>query len=90
MQSTAHKRKEVLSVWAAMSIATSNKTEVRRAVKSEQESDDWGVGWMQSCRQTCDDEPIGDANVHIAEQTPCCGSVAGSDGYDRTPGEPAA
>jgi len=58
--------------------------------ESEQESDDWGVGWMQSCRQTCDDEPIGDAMVHFAEQTPCCGSAASSDGSERTPGEPAA
>jgi hypothetical protein len=58
--------------------------------ESEQESDDWGVGWMQSCRRTRDDELIGDANVHLAAQTPCCGSVPCNDGYDRTSGEPAA
>ena len=57
--------------------------------ESEQESDDWGVGWMQSCRRTCDDGPIGDARIHVAEQAPSCGSAACNDGNDKT-GEPAA
>jgi uncharacterized protein YbbK (DUF523 family) len=58
--------------------------------ETEQESDDWGVGWMQSCRRTRDDEPIGNARSPIAEQTPSCGSAACYDGNDKAPGEPAA